>query len=248
MLEPMKVLALSDIPSKRLFGLKVLAKLGLCDSVKKTFVEVLASNDGAKDALYVLIKMDKGCAREIAVEVIKTEIHTYVKTIIIRSLGVIGDSNTLLVLKGIEQSNDNSIKAVANQARGYLEYRLNLPTQEQQKSWADQAYIYWSVPYRYVRPVAINYRGIASFMFRSGHRFSSDFLMYHIKQRDYLAAAIIGYQAEQGAMEDSNDLKACLNEVVNEPNSYFKDLCLMALESIEKQEIKEPRDPNTAPN
>jgi hypothetical protein len=246
---PMKTLVLADERDnvKRQLGLAVLVKLGVCDSVKKTFLDILINGDFRvrSDALLSLTKIDKDFAREVAVNGVNTTTDPDVKTSIIPLLGVIGDSNTLMVLKNIEKSdNENAgVKRVARQAREYLEYRLSLP-KEQQKSWEDQAYIYWSVfKEEEYQPYIIDtgkYYSAALRMTHGEHKFSLDFLKYHLNQKDPLAVAIISVQKDKSFVEG---LKAFLNEDGNDLR-LFKNMCRDAIKSLEQQEPNGPREPN----
>ncbi|MGA2093580.1 MAG: hypothetical protein ABSH16_09260 [Sedimentisphaerales bacterium] len=245
---PMKTLATERDNVKRKFGLAALVKLGVCDPVKQTFLDLLKNSDFQvrNDAVCALPKIDKDFAREVVVEAINTTTNQNVKMSIIPLLGVIGDSNTLVILKGIEKddSENADLKRVAHQAREYLEYRLKLPTEEQQRSWADQAYIYWSVfKEAEGRPYIIDagkYSASAMLMAQRGYKFSLSFLKYHLNQKDPLAVAIISEQNEKDAI---GDLKASLNADGNDVR-LFKEMCRKVLKNIEQQEPNGPRDPN----
>ena len=246
----MKTLALATErdDAKRRFGLATLVKLGACEPVKQAFLDLLKNSDFRvrNEAICALPKIDKDFAREVAVDTINTTDDPNVKMSIIPLLGVIGDSNTLVILQGIEKgdSKNADLKRVARQAREYIEYRLALP-KEQQKSWADQAYIYWSVfkefenrPYRNV--LTGKYYEAAMSMTHGEHRFSPSFLKYHLKQKDPFAVAIISVQKEKDSIAD---LKTCLKEDGNDMR-LFKEMCRDAIKNIEQQEPKGPRDPN----
>jgi hypothetical protein len=247
---PMKTLATERDGEKRQFGLAVLVKLGACDSVKQTFVDLLKKSDfrARNDVVCALAKIDKDFAREVAVDAINTTSDPNVKMSIIPLLGVIGDSNTLVILQGIEKgdSKNADLKKTARQAREYLEYRLALP-KEQQKSWADQAYVYWLLPKEVEgknRSIKLEYFEKAELFAKRGYRFYPSFLRYHLKRKDPLAVAIISVQKDKDYVAD---LKNYLNEDGNDLR-FFKEMCREALKSIEQQELKGPHESNAIQN
>ena len=194
-------------------------------------------------------KIDKETARDIAVEAINTTDNPMVKETIVPLLGVIDDPNMLSILKELERDDSQykPLKETARQTREYLEHRLNLAAEGERKSWERQAFVYWLLPKeveegRY-RAMKTEYYKQAELMAERGHRFSLDFLRYHLGRNDPLAAAIIGFQNEKDAIED---LKMCLQGDKREKR-MLKSVCRGAIRMIEKKQDSEKEITDTKP-
>jgi hypothetical protein len=245
LIDPMRQLAIEERFDNGRFALKTLVRLGKSDSVKRAFLDIAKNADIRLISIYALAKIDRAAARDAAIDAMNAKDNPYLKEPIVSMLGVIGDPNTLLILRNIEHDRkfDKRYRKSFCQAREYLEHRLNLPNEKARKSWDDQAYVYWyvlkegDVPY-YITEKAIC-REAAKLMAECGHRFSLDFLRYHLSRKDPLAAAVIGIQGEEDAV---GDLEMYMNEN-SDQRSTFKDMCRWAHKSIkEKDKPKAIRD------
>ena len=249
LIEPMKKLVVEEKIhyQQRNFPLAVLVRLGKSEPVKQAFLELIKNPNYPirRDSLYMSAKIDKETAGDIAVEAINTTDDPMVKETIVPLLGVIDDPNMLSILKELERDDSQykPLKEAARQAREYLEHRLNLATEEERKSWERQAFVYWLLPKeveeRRYRAMETEYYKQAELMAERGHRFSLDFLRYHLSRNDPLAAAIIGFQKEKDAIED---LKMCLQGDKGEKR-MLKSVCRGAIRMIEKKQDSEKEIP-----
>jgi hypothetical protein len=123
---PMKTLVLADAPDDvaRQFGLAILVKLGANEPVKQTLLDILKNCDSRakNDVVCAMAKIKKDFAREVAINSINLAADPKVEIAVVQLLGVIGDSNTVAILRGIERKDgeDADVKKAALQAREYL--------------------------------------------------------------------------------------------------------------------------------
>ncbi len=237
LVEPMTFLASDGRSGTKRLGLAVLVKLGDSEPVKKSFQRLISGESPQhRLAVFALARLDKDSARDVALSALPMSSKT-VKILIIQLLGVIGDANTVAILRDIEQTGDENeqLKETAHQARTYLEYRMNLPAKEARESWAEQALAFFlgpgeTNPYGY-RTQYMYFCQAAEYLAGQNHQFSINFLRYHLDRKEPLAAAIIGCQREVDALED---LKKCLSEEYGNEEQEFKLSCRWAYRRIQK--------------